>query len=75
MFLGVPPSDIGQIGAGKHTATGRIDVAMIQSLVRSARVDDLVATYSHVIIDEATTSLLRPSSGSSGRSRHVSSSA
>jgi superfamily II DNA or RNA helicase len=52
MFLGVAPRDVGQIGAGKHTATGRIDVAMIQSLVRSARVDDLVATYGHVIVDE-----------------------
>jgi hypothetical protein len=37
MFLGVAPRDVGQIGAGKHTATGRIDVAMIQSLVRSPR--------------------------------------
>ena len=52
MFLGVAPKDIGQIGGGKHTATGRIDVAMIQSLVRSGRVDDLVATYGHVIVDE-----------------------
>jgi superfamily II DNA or RNA helicase len=52
MFLGVAPKEIGQIGAGKHTATGWIDVAMIQSLVRSSRVDDLVATYGHVIVDE-----------------------
>jgi superfamily II DNA or RNA helicase len=52
MFLGVAPKAIGQIGAGKHTATGRIDVAMIQSLVRSGRVDDVVATYGHVIVDE-----------------------
>jgi superfamily II DNA or RNA helicase len=52
MFLGVAPKDIGQIGAGKHAATGRIDVAMIQSLVRSDHVDDLVATYGHVIVDE-----------------------
>jgi superfamily II DNA or RNA helicase len=52
MFLGVAPKAIGQIGAGKHAATGRIDVAMIQSLVRSDHVDDLVATYGHVIVDE-----------------------
>jgi len=52
MFLGVAPKAIGQIGAGKHAATGRIDVAMIQSLVHSGRVDDLVATYGHVIVDE-----------------------
>jgi superfamily II DNA or RNA helicase len=52
MFLGVTPKAIGQIGAGKHTRTGQIDVAMIQSLVHSSRVDDLVATYGHVIVDE-----------------------
>ncbi len=52
MFLGIAPKTIGQVGAGKHTPTGRIDVAMIQSLVRSGRVDDLVATYGHVIVDE-----------------------
>jgi superfamily II DNA or RNA helicase len=52
MFLGTAPKAIGQIGAGKHAATGWIDVAMIQTLVRSGRVDDLVATYGHVIVDE-----------------------
>jgi hypothetical protein len=43
---------IGQIGAGKQTPTGQLDVAMIQSLVRVGRVDDLVAGYGHVIVDE-----------------------
>src|SRR3989442_586393 len=52
MFLGLPSKAIGQIGAGKHTANGRLDVAMIQSLVRLDRVDDLVATYGHVVVDE-----------------------
>src|SRR2546422_8270717 len=52
MFLGLPPKSIGQVGAGKHAPTGWLDVAMIQSLVRSGRVDDLVATYGHVIVDE-----------------------
>ena len=53
MFLGLPPKAIGQVGAGKHAPTGSLDVAMIQSLVRSGRVDDLVATtYGHVIVDE-----------------------
>ena len=52
MFLGLAPKAIGQIGAGKHTANGRLDVAMIQSLVRLDRVNDLVATYGHVIVDE-----------------------
>jgi superfamily II DNA or RNA helicase len=52
MFLGVAPKAIGQIGAGKHARNGHVDVAMIQSLVRSGTVDDLVATYGHVIVDE-----------------------
>ncbi|MBI4203719.1 MAG: DEAD/DEAH box helicase family protein [Betaproteobacteria bacterium] len=52
MFLGLAPKAIGQIGAGKQAANGRLDVAMIQSLVRVGRVDDLVATYGHVIVDE-----------------------
>ena len=52
MFLGLAPKAIGQIGAGKHAPNGQLDVAMIQSLVRSGSVDDLVATYGHVIVDE-----------------------
>lgn len=31
-FLGLDPKGIGQIGGGKHKPTGRIDVAMVQSL-------------------------------------------
>ena len=52
MFLGLAPKAVGQIGAGKHVPNGRLDVAMIQSLVRSDSVHDLVATYGHVIVDE-----------------------
>jgi superfamily II DNA or RNA helicase len=52
MFLGVDPKTIGQIGAGKHAPTGRLDVAMLQSLVREGHVEDVVATYGHVIVDE-----------------------
>src|SRR5205809_2496380 len=50
MFLGLAPKAIGQIGAGKHTPNGQLDVAMIQSLVRVDHVDDLVATYGHVLV-------------------------
>lgn len=52
VFLGVEPKKIGQIGAGKRTPTGRIDVAMIQSLVSKDSVADLVAVYGQVIVDE-----------------------
>lgn len=52
MFLGLDDKDIGRIGAGKRKLTGRMDVAMIQSLVHERKVDDLVAGYGHVIVDE-----------------------
>lgn len=52
MFLGLEEKEIGQIGGGKRKPNGRLDVAMIQSLVRQGRVDDLVESYGHVIVDE-----------------------
>ena len=52
LFLGIEPKEIGQIGAGKKTGNGRLDVAMIQSLVRNEKVEDLVANYGQVIVDE-----------------------
>jgi superfamily II DNA or RNA helicase len=52
MFLGIEEKEIGQIGGGKRKPNGRLDVAMIQSVVRQGRVDDLVETYGHVIVDE-----------------------
>jgi len=52
LFLGLPSKAIGLIGGGKRTPTGRLDVAMIQSLVRDGAVDDVVANYGHVVIDE-----------------------
>jgi superfamily II DNA or RNA helicase len=52
LFLGIGPQEIGQIGAGKKTANGQLDVAMVQSLVRKDSVSDLVAGYGQVIVDE-----------------------
>src|ERR1019366_9145870 len=43
---------IGQIGGGRRRASGIIDVAVIQSLNRKQVVDDIVANYGHVIVDE-----------------------
>lgn len=51
-FLGIPASTIGVIGAGKRKATGIVDVASIQSLVKHGVVDDIVAGYGMVIVDE-----------------------
>jgi superfamily II DNA or RNA helicase len=52
MFLGLDEKAIGQIGGSKRKANGRLDVAMIQSLVRKDKVEDVVARYGHVIVDE-----------------------
>jgi superfamily II DNA or RNA helicase len=52
MFLGIERREIGQIGSTKRARNGRLDVAMIQSLVRKGRVDDMVANYGQVVVDE-----------------------
>lgn len=51
-FLGLDIKEIGQIGSGKHSQTGRLDVAIIQSLIRKGEVKDLIAEYGQVIVDE-----------------------
>ena len=51
-FLQIDPEQIGTIGAGKRKPTGVIDVALIQSLVRKGEVDDIVADYGHLVVDE-----------------------
>jgi superfamily II DNA or RNA helicase len=51
-FLGLPAKSIGRLGGGHRKLTGKIDVAIIQSLVRKGVVDDRVAEYGHLVIDE-----------------------
>jgi superfamily II DNA or RNA helicase len=51
-FLGLPAKSIGRLGGGHRKLTGKIDVALIQSLVRKGVVDDRVAEYGHLVIDE-----------------------
>ena len=51
-FLGLEAKEVGQIGGGKRKPTGRIDVAMVQSLSRKGIVDDIVARYGFLIVDE-----------------------
>ncbi len=52
LFLGLSTKDIGQVGGGKSTKTGSLDVAVIQSLIRKGAVKDMVAEYGQVIVDE-----------------------
>lgn len=52
LFLGIEQKEIGQIGGGRSTSNGQLDVAMVQSLVRKGNVKDIVAGYGQVIVDE-----------------------
>ena len=51
-FLDLPASAIGRIGGGRRKPGGIIDVGVIQSLVRKGEVDDIVADYGHLVVDE-----------------------
>jgi superfamily II DNA or RNA helicase/very-short-patch-repair endonuclease len=51
-FLNLPAKSIGRIGGGRNKPTGLLDVAVIQSLVRKDVVNDCVADYGQVIVDE-----------------------
>jgi len=43
---------IGQIGGGRRKPNGFIDIALLQSLQRDNAVDDSVASYGQIIVDE-----------------------
>ena len=51
-FSDIPRDAIGVIGGGRRKPRGVVDIALIQSLVRKGEVDDVVADYGHVIVDE-----------------------
>jgi hypothetical protein len=51
-FLDIPTKEIGQIGGGKQKRTGRVDIAVMQSLSRKGVVKEFVAEYGQVIVDE-----------------------
>jgi superfamily II DNA or RNA helicase len=51
-WLGLPASSIGRIGGGHRRATGRIDVALVQSLVRQGEADEWVTRYGQLVVDE-----------------------
>lgn len=51
-FLGLDPQGIGTIGGGKSKATGKIDVAMLQSVAPDGTRGELLRRYGQVIVDE-----------------------
>jgi len=52
LHLGLDPAEIGRVGGNARRPNGRLDVAMMQSLVRGEAVDELVGRYGHVVVDE-----------------------
>jgi superfamily II DNA or RNA helicase len=51
-FLQIPPEEIGQIGLGKNTAKGVLDIALIQTLARNEQTLKSLPDYGQVIVDE-----------------------
>jgi len=51
-FLGVEKGVIGTIGGGKSKPTGRIDIAVMQSVSRQGETSEIVENYGQVIADE-----------------------
>jgi superfamily II DNA or RNA helicase/very-short-patch-repair endonuclease len=51
-FLDYSQKSIGRLGGGRRKLRGQIDVALIQSMVRKDVVDDRIADYGQIIIDE-----------------------
>jgi superfamily II DNA or RNA helicase len=52
LFLGIEAREIGRVGGGRRRPNGLLDLGMLQSLVRKGEVDDMVAGYGQVIVDE-----------------------
>ncbi len=52
VFLGVDKNVVGTIGGGKAKPTGKIDIAVMQSLSRQGEINSLVENYGQVIVDE-----------------------
>ena len=52
MFLGIDEKKIGRIGGGAQNWTGKIDVAIMQSLFRKGVIDPRVKEYGQIVIDE-----------------------
>jgi superfamily II DNA or RNA helicase len=50
--LGLTSRQIGQFGGGRNSATGIVDVAMVQSLARRDDINELTSAYGLVIVDE-----------------------
>jgi superfamily II DNA or RNA helicase len=51
-FLDLGKGAVGTIGGGKAKPTGKIDIAVMQSLSRQGEISELVESYGHIVVDE-----------------------
>lgn len=51
-FLGIPPKEIGNLSGTKKKMTGKLDLAMLQSLKNLEDISEIAQSYSQIIIDE-----------------------
>lgn len=51
-FLDIDEKQIGKLGGGKRRHGGFIDIALMQSLNRKGEIDDRIADYGQIIVDE-----------------------
>ena len=51
-FLELPKDTLGLLGGGKKKPTGKIDIAVIQSLSRREDLPELLDSYGQIIVDE-----------------------
>jgi superfamily II DNA or RNA helicase len=51
-FLGIPPKEIGNLSGTKKKITGKLDLAMLQSLIKIEDLSEIAQSYSQIIIDE-----------------------
>ena len=52
VFLDLTASSLEQAGGGKRKLSGFVDVTVIQSLVQRGEVDEILANYGHLVVDE-----------------------
>jgi superfamily II DNA or RNA helicase len=51
-FLGIPKKDIGYYSGTKKKRNGIIDIVVMQSIVKKDKVEDWIADYGQIIVDE-----------------------
>lgn len=51
-FTILEEKEIGRLGGGRRKLKGKVDIALLQSMVRKGVVDDRIADYGHIIVDE-----------------------